>query len=70
MHEDDEQRFPRITLWQFLTGLFWWRRDMDKFFDGRWVSDIASLNTPEKKQSAADANKKPSSGAAEQSQGH
>ncbi len=70
MHEDDEQRFPRITLWQFLTGLFWWRRDMDKFLDGRWVSDIATLNTSEKKQSAADANKKPSSGAAEQSQGH
>ncbi len=22
MHEDDEERFPRITLWQFLVGIF------------------------------------------------
>jgi hypothetical protein len=21
MHEDDEERFPRITLWQFLVGI-------------------------------------------------
>ncbi|MBM6583991.1 hypothetical protein ILT44_27710 [Microvirga sp. BT689] len=21
MHEDDEERFPRITLWQFLAGI-------------------------------------------------
>lgn len=21
MHEDDEERFPRITLWQFLVGV-------------------------------------------------
>jgi hypothetical protein len=52
MYEDDEKRFPRISLWQFLTGLFWWWRDTDKFFDGRWVSDLASTEEADKKRSA------------------
>jgi hypothetical protein len=55
MHEDDEKRFPRISLWQFLTGLFWWCRDTDKFFDGRWVSDLASTDETDKKQPSPEA---------------
>ena len=54
MHEDDEKRFPRISLWQFLAGAFWWWRDTDKFFDGRWVSDLASMEA-DKKPSVPDA---------------
>jgi hypothetical protein len=23
MHDDNEERFPRISLWQFLVGVFW-----------------------------------------------
>jgi hypothetical protein len=61
MHEDDEKRFPRITLWQFLSGLFWWWRDTDKFLDGRWVSDLASMEAPDKKRSAPDAEEELSS---------
>jgi hypothetical protein len=64
MHEDDEKRFPRISLWQFLTGLFWWRRDADKFFDGRWVSDLASMEETDKKQPAPKAKELSSRGRA------
>jgi hypothetical protein len=47
VQDDDEKRFPRISLWQFLTGLFRWSRDADKFFDGRWVADLASADQPD-----------------------
>ena len=64
MDEDDEKRFPRISLWQFLTGLFWWWRDTDKFFDGRWVSDLASMEDSDKKQPAPNEKKLSSRGRA------
>ena len=59
MHEDDEQRFPRISLWQLLVGAFRWTRGADKFFDGRWVSDLATMNAADKKpsESGSDAEK-------------
>ncbi len=59
--DDDEKRFPRICLWQFLTGLSWWWRDTDKFFDGRWVSDIASMEAANKRQHGPDTEKELSS---------
>ena len=64
MDEDDEKRFPRISLWQFVTGLFWWWRDTDKFFDGRWVSDLASVDEANKKQPAPSEKELPSRGRA------
>jgi hypothetical protein len=61
MHEDDEERFPRLNLWQLITGLFRWSRNADKFLDGRWVSDIASLDATAKRTSGPDTEKELSS---------
>ena len=31
MHDDDEERFPRISLWQFIVGAFWFFRAVDRW---------------------------------------
>jgi hypothetical protein len=52
MHDDDERRFPRITLWQLLTGAL--RVSLtfaDKVFNGTWVADLASREAERKPNS-------------------
>ena len=31
MHDDEEARFPRISLWQFNVGVFWFLRAVERW---------------------------------------
>ncbi len=54
MHDDDEKRFPRITLWQFLSGIimtplrFW-----DRWFGVYGIDALASLAEKRKRKSSS-----------------
>ena len=42
MHDDDETRFPRISLWQFLGGVLWAIARMLDLTRNSWFSDMLS----------------------------
>jgi hypothetical protein len=54
MHDDDEERFPRISLWQFLVGIVWIPL---RFFDRWWghngIDDAASVYEERKRKGSS-----------------
>lgn len=67
MHEDDEERFPRITLWQFLVGMLKTIVWFEMWPIYRW-NDLQSSSSDKKtekrvgkpgKTQAADSQEKP-----------
>ena len=54
MHDDDEDRFPRITLWQFLKGAFVFPLAVLEFVFGYGaIASFAEWRKERKKQPAA-----------------
>jgi hypothetical protein len=43
MHDDDETRFPDITLWQFLGGVLW-----GVLYAGSWLAGYGGLDSGDK----------------------
>ncbi len=51
MHDDDEARFPRISLWQFLAGVLLTPvRFYDRWFGGGWLDALASADGPRRRR--------------------
>jgi hypothetical protein len=59
MHDDDEARFPRISLWQFLGGvLLVPLRFYDKWYGGGWIDDLASAHGRHRRRTRSNLNEK------------
>ncbi len=43
MHDDDEERFPRITLGQFLSGLFGAYKQVDRWPRPQDIADMLDV---------------------------
>jgi hypothetical protein len=54
MHDDDEERFPRISLWQFLKAVLWIPlRFYDRWFGHNGIDDAASIYEERKRKGAS-----------------
>jgi hypothetical protein len=54
MHDDDEERFPRISLWQFLVGIVWVPlRFFDRWFGWHGIDATASIIEERKRKGSS-----------------